>query len=307
MAVLRKGSCQCRPVALPPSGIGGKNTWEKITMYPTSLVVGAKYIWTDGKNIYNFRMYGTDCQILNDNTWEPHTWKSDTDLRGDFIWSDGTNIYSSHYTEIGLDKNEHLVLNGDTWISKKWKLQSSRDYMPNGYDIWSDGTNIYYSESYRHLVLDGDTWKDKEWNVEFHGAAVWSDGVEIYMYTDSDSDTAGNYQLIDGVWKRKEWNIDIAAGANVWTDGENMYYSGGKQQYVLRDGNWYPQTWNGYPDFYGNEVWSDGMRWYISHTFYGQGNVNYVLTDFTPPTPSRSPSAMMLGYQVGQAVRGMRK
>ena len=304
MAVLRKGRDLCRPIALPPSGINGKNTWAEATVSGANISF-ARNVWTDGKAIYYTNNYNN--YVFNGYTWEPKTWYGEAIWEGYFIWTDGTNIYYSYNQLSRPESNNQFVLNGDTWIPKEWRYQDSNPSLILGDNIWTDGTSIYYSYGLSHYVLVGDTWEVKHWNVRFYGDQVWSDGVEIYMYADYDSDTAGNYQLIDGVWKRKEWNIDIAKAGNIWTDGINVYCSKGGQHYVLQNSSWYPQTWNGISDFSGGSVWSDGICLYFNKLFLGEGTKNFVLTDFTPPTPSRSPSAMMLGYQVGQAVRGMRK
>jgi len=55
-------------------------------------------------------------------------------------------------------------------------------------------------------------------------------------------------------------------GHEVWSDGENVYYSKGYDQYVLNKSTstWSPVKWEGMYSFYGSEVWSDGNNVYLS-------------------------------------------
>ncbi len=55
-------------------------------------------------------------------------------------------------------------------------------------------------------------------------------------------------------------------GHNVWSDGENVYYSKGYDQYVLNKSTstWSPVKWEGVYSFYGSDVWSDGNNTYLS-------------------------------------------
>ena len=59
-----------------------------------------------------------------------------------------------------------------------------------------------------------------------------------------------------------------------WTDGENIYYSSGSDQYVLdkATSTWQEKTWNGNTDFTGSYVWTDG-----ENIYYSNGSVQYVL------------------------------
>ena len=288
--MLKKGSCSCKPVLFPPSGIGGKDTWKKIAMNINEGLMPS-YIWTDGTNIY-YSKNGSH-YVLNGRTWEPKTWYGYTDFNGDSIWTDGVHIYAS-----GGDTYQY-VLDGDTWIVKEWKFEfaSAIAHLPSGDDIWTDGNQIYHSYfngSYQY-VLDGDTWKDKNWNIGLAGGSIWSDGIAVYGQSYSSGED-GCYQLINGVWGPKTWNIDPVAGGNIWTDGENVYLSTGSKHYALRDGIWYPQTWNGHTQFSGGMVWSDGVSMYTYGYVPGtlQFDSHYVLTGSGP-----DPTAILMGFLTG--------
>ena len=55
-------------------------------------------------------------------------------------------------------------------------------------------------------------------------------------------------------------------GKNVWTDGENIYYSYGNFQYQLdkSTSTWNQKTWNGLRSFNGSSIWTDGTSVYSS-------------------------------------------
>ena len=66
-----------------------------------------------------------------------------------------------------------------------------------------------------------------------------------------------------GLWAVKTWNENVN-GADVWTDGENIYYSSGTSQYVLdkTTSTWNVKTWN--ENVNGANVWTDGENIYFS-------------------------------------------
>ena len=55
----------------------------------------------------------------------------------------------------------------------------------------------------------------------------------------------------------KSWNgLRYFSGGNIWTDGENIYYSAKSKQYILdkETSTWTEKTWNGLNNFYGARV-----------------------------------------------------
>ena len=65
------------------------------------------------------------------------------------------------------------------------------------------------------------------------------------------------------------WNgLSSFNGEFVWTDGENIYYSYGSNQYVLNKSTstWTAKTWNGLSEFYGSYIWTDGTNIYYSYS-----------------------------------------
>ena len=70
------------------------------------------------------------------------------------------------------------------------------------------------------------------------------------------------------LWEQKTWSgFTSVYGFNVWTDGTDIYYSYGENQYVLdkSTSTWSVKTWNGLSSFPGNGVWSDGTDIYYSY------------------------------------------
>ena len=68
------------------------------------------------------------------------------------------------------------------------------------------------------------------------------------------------------------------SGFAIWTDGENIYYSNGSEQYVLdkSTSTWQAKTWNGLTSFQGINVWTDG-----ENIYYSNGSEQYVLDKST--------------------------
>lgn len=55
-------------------------------------------------------------------------------------------------------------------------------------------------------------------------------------------------------------------GGSIWTDGDNIYYSNGGNQYVLdkSTSTWTAKTWTGLTSFSGSNIWTDGDNIYYS-------------------------------------------
>ena len=180
-----------------------------------------------------------------------------------------------------LTKNEL-----STFIPKTWNISELV-----GSAIWSYENNIYFAHlnlsiepySVEHYILNKETgnWDVKSWNIEnlsFNsGQTVWTDGEEIYISSGQDCQYVLNKET--GNWDVKSWNIEGMVAIFIWSDGTNYYYSHGTDQYVLNKetGNWDVKIWNGIDSFYGNDVWTDGSKIYISE----DDGANYVLNNET--------------------------
>jgi len=78
-------------------------------------------------------------------------------------------------------------------------------------------------------------------------------------------------------WKTTSWGFTIQ-GSQIWTDGDNIYYSNGTTQKVLDKLNiiWVNKTWTGLTNFSGQYIWKDE-----DNIYYSNGSVQYVLDKTT--------------------------
>lgn len=79
----------------------------------------------------------------------------------------------------------------------------------------------------------------------------------------------------NSILTNKTWvGLTSFYGRYVWTDGYDIYYSNGSEQYVLdiQSSTWVAKEWNGLTSFSGSSVWSDG-----NNVYYSSGANQYVL------------------------------
>ena len=70
---------------------------------------------------------------------------------------------------------------------------------------------------------------------------------------------------LGGNWSVKTWTgLTDYDGRHIWTDGTNIYYSNGANQYVLdvATSTWSAKTWTGLTVFFGSQIWTDGTNIY---------------------------------------------
>jgi hypothetical protein len=71
-------------------------------------------------------------------------------------------------------------------------------------------------------------------------------------------------------WETKTWTgLTGFGGSNIWTDGENIYYSYEQKNYVLDKATsiWIPKVWNGNSYLFGGFTWTDGENIYYSNSY----------------------------------------
>ena len=81
------------------------------------------------------------------------------------------------------------------------------------------------------------------------------------------------------IWITKTWNgLTYFSSNNIWTDGENIYYSYDNTHCVLdkATSTWITKTWNGLTNFFGGVIWTDG-----ENIYYSERNKQYVLDKAT--------------------------
>ena len=89
-------------------------------------------------------------------------------------------------------------------------------------------------------------------------------------------------QMFNNTWTVKTWSgLTTFDGVRVWTDGENIYYSNGTEQYVLdkSTSTWSEKVWSGLTNFDGSKVWTDGENIYYSNR--SSTPIQYVLDKST--------------------------
>ena len=132
-------------------------------------------------------------------------------------------------------------------------------------------------------VVDG-AWAASEAPTELP-AVTSSDNGKVLEVSDGAWATGSKkidkeYEIPDDWnWKSKAWSgLTSFYGTNVWTDGDNIYYSDNSSQYVLEKttSTWLEKTWTGLTSIYGNYIWTDG-----ENIYYSNGSSQYVLDKST--------------------------
>lgn len=141
-------------------------------------------------------------------------------------------------------------------------------------------------------------FRNKEWHYSFttettdltytSGKYVWTDGEHIYR-TAMINSSSYEYYSKNGylplyyiwdpstiTWRLTQMYFDEAIdvkmryiyGYDVWTDGENIYYSNASSQYVFNKSTstWSTKTWGDLTPIYGRRVWTDGENIYYSYS-----------------------------------------
>ena len=257
------------------------STWTAKTWNGVTSFSGAD-VWTDGTYIYYSS--GTNQYVLNvaTSTWSAKTWSGLTSFSGQNIWNDGTNFYYMNSTTSYILNDEN-----DTWSSTPWLnlLNIATTNAPLGQDIVNCNGNIYYF-GLKCFEYDPITtsWQRIYWNNSpcLEGKYTWSDGIYTYYWYNS---SYARFQYPNG-WPGTSSPPTGAPqylyGDDVWTDGNNFYYSHGEQHYLLYYTNppnftygFLEITWNE-SDFYGKYVWH-----YDNNTYYSDGTNNWVLNKTT--------------------------
>ena len=81
-----------------------------------------------------------------------------------------------------------------------------------------------------------------------------------------------NIEKVSGygnTWNTKSWSgYTNIGGYDIWSDGDNIYYSNSTNQYVLdkTTSTWSSKTWSGYTNINnGSNIWTDGDNIYYSY------------------------------------------
>ena len=107
-------------------------------------------------------------------------------------------------------------------------------------------------------------------------------------------------------WESITWQgFTNIIGDNIWTDGDNVYYSNNSDQYVLNKSTstWEPKTWEGCSDFLGAAVWKVGNNIYLSNPTQS-GEENYVLNKATSTWEEKVWYNKQEGYSIWKDFEG---
>lgn len=214
------------------------STWSTKTWSGSSSFAG-KNIWSDGTNIYLSNDSTQKVLNIATSTWSNKSWSGLTSFTGVCVWTDGENIYYSKATS----SNKQYVLDKSTgtWSAKTWSGDTT---WINGDAVWTDGLNIYYTSSNGSYILDKSTstWTAITFETtpgNFSPTGIWTDGEEVYFYT---SDGSAAYKFVSSIptWTVSSIPINTTGtsliptiGSDIWTDGDNIYYSANTIQSVL--------------------------------------------------------------------------
>lgn len=75
-------------------------------------------------------------------------------------------------------------------------------------------------------------------------------------------------EILRDNWAVTSFNgLDSFTGNQIWSDGENTYYSKSSDQFILNSETktWIPIQWSGLTNFNGKNVWTDGSDYYYSY------------------------------------------
>jgi len=242
-------------------------------------------IWKDGEDIYYSSKF-----VLNKetDTWEEKTWTSfkkiedhqeaGADLDFSYVWfaGDGTPYC------VDTEKNLYCKLNPETsvWEEVQWH---GAEVVPSKDGIWTADGDTFYSTGDTNYKINTSTDTIEEYHFENYVpySSAWKtyDG-ELYAVPD--------YSMYKFNKESHEWEPhdvyranDYCNGFNIWTDGEDIYYSESSQQYIFNKEAqvWKTKVWNNESlyDFSGeNYIWNDG-----ENAYYSDGSSHYILNKET--------------------------
>lgn len=146
--------------------------------------------------------------------------------------------------------NKYYEFINGAWTEKRWNTTYApklSDMVPTQ-GIWEDNGVLHYhiNSIYSKYDSELDDWVADE---------ETSDLRPIYrcVWHDNDGNTHYDYNGIHKIfnretrtWDNVTWNVTIDKGEYIWTDGTNIYYSYGENQYVLSSDNsiWNEKDWS---------------------------------------------------------------
>ena len=131
------------------------------------------------------------------------------------------------------------------------------------YDLTLNTTNPITSIKDGFII----TFIANKTNTDSCSARLYCNNNEIKTFL-------GNEEWVSQIWD----GYNNLFGFQIWSDGENIYYSNFNDQYILNiaTDTWEPKTWGGFSNVLGKHIWS------IDNTFYYSfQTLQYVLESST--------------------------
>lgn len=198
-----------------------------------------------------------------------------------YMWKRNNRVYFTSGTS-------HKVWKSNTgrWGDVGFQFPST-DRRLDGFDVWTDGSRVFYSQGNTQYELTGSgvagTWVVKSWGaVEPVGHLIWHDADGNTYFTDTTNNTTYKLNSSD-IWEAVTFtgmSGILFEPFAVWNDGTNTYYddapAGGTAYHFKLNGTaWTKNTWSGYRDINGSDVWEAN-----GHIFYSNGSsVQYELKE----------------------------
>ncbi len=270
-------------------------TWNEKQWEGSLSKFDSKNIWTDGNDIYYSLGYENQ-KVLDKSTstWKDKFWIENGNFPsiGSKVWKDKENIYYTTdrwATSIVLEKVlvEHSKYRWKDISNMIDTNTRNNNYpiMPNiyGEDILKYNGDIYCIFSGHRYKLNKDKDRWEEYQIYYDNGSIvefdiskdsfWIDDKNCMFYSYSKDQ---QYKVVVNndsmIFIPIKWNgIEYLYGDYIWTDGNEIYYNWGDNDYdsyVLDSDSysWYPMNW-GDIKLDGRAIWKDGKTIYYSNTY----------------------------------------
>ena len=262
-------------------------TWNGLTMF------NGFYVWTDGTDIY---YSDKSLQFVLDkstSTWVTKTWSGLTNFNGTNIWTDGIDIYYSEvnhcilrkFGSSSMDSYKNAITSLNTSVNT---LTTSLTDISSNVGTLSSLTTTDKSSLVAAVNEVNSKANDADTDIGNIKAAVNSGNMAGIKSVNCR--VAPTYEQFEPCTFNGYTQVN---GSNVWTDGDNIYYSLNANQYVFdkSTSTWNAKTWSGLTSFFGNNVWTDGTNIYYSNT-----TSQYILNKSTSTWNTKTWSGMTSFY-----------
>lgn len=228
---------------------------------------------------YTYNFYGKDDEVLFSDTLKMYFafYEKSTQLE---VLTDGGSE-AVQYWNYYFNNNDFKV------TLKSVKTTYDKELALGTGDISNYVVVKYYldeTEVAKQVCLKGSTiefptlndgkyykWKLKDNEDYLDSSYVVTQNLSLYGEETEDVFVETEYVFVEKTWN----GLNKFYGGNVWTDGENIYYSSGATHYILnqKTSTWEEKTWNGGPtSFFSSHLWSDN-----ENIYYSNGVDQYVL------------------------------